>query len=121
MIYRIIAVITSIIAGSVLFFINLVMKDFVAYAKNKELTFERSTNRFLKVITRPRSSIITGMIILLAGVLLNFGSLLEYITTGRISQHWIYTLTGAFLFIEGTVVFVFGVAQHIIHVYKRKF
>ena len=121
MIYRIIAVITSIIVGSILFFINLVMKDFVAYAKNKELTFERSTNWFIKAITKPRNIIITGIAVLLAGILLNSRSLLEYIATRTISQHWIYILMGAFLFIQGTIIFVFGVAQHIIHVYKRKF
>ncbi|MFQ5952591.1 MAG: glycosyltransferase family 2 protein [Candidatus Omnitrophota bacterium] len=120
MIYRIIAVITGIIVGSILFFINLVMKDFIAYAKNKELTFERAGG-ILKTLAKPKNIMGAGMGLMLLSVLLNIKSLWEYTTMGAISQHWIYTLMGAFLFIQGTIVLVFGVAEHIIYVYKRKF
>lgn len=121
MIYRIIAVITGVTVGSILFFINMVMKDFIAYAKGESLTFEGTQNRVLKFIAEPRNVMLAGIFLIALSVLLNAGSLWEYITTATISRHWIYTLVGAFLFIEGTIVFVFGVAQHIIHVYKKKF
>ncbi|MGB3082257.1 MAG: glycosyltransferase [Candidatus Omnitrophota bacterium] len=120
MIYRIITVVTAVVVGSILFFMNLIMKDFVAYAKGRELTFEKTSKRFLRPFTNPRNIILAGIALLAMSVLLNARSLWEYITTGAISQHWIYTMTGAFLFIQGTIILVFGVAQHIIYVYKRK-
>jgi glycosyltransferase involved in cell wall biosynthesis len=120
MIYRIISVITAVVIGSILFFVNLVLKDFIAYAKGKELTFEKPDKKALRVFTVPENIMRAGTGFIAVSVLLNIKSLWEYFTAGTISQHWIYTLTGAFLFIEGTIVFVFGVAQHIIYVYKRK-
>jgi glycosyltransferase involved in cell wall biosynthesis len=120
MIYRIIAVVAAVIVGSILFFINLIMQDFIAYAKNKDLVFEKSKNRFLRGVAKPENMMAAGAIFMFLSVLFNMNSLFEYLATGRISQHWIHTMTGAFLFIEGTIMFVFGVALHIIHVYKKK-
>ncbi|MBD3296202.1 MAG: glycosyltransferase [Candidatus Omnitrophica bacterium] len=120
MIYRIIAVITAVVIGSILFFVNLVLKDFIAYAKGRQLTFEKPDKRFLRRFAVPENIMRAGGLIILLSLLLNIQSLWQYLSEGRISQHWIYTLTGAFLFIEGTVIFIFGVAQHIIYVYKRK-
>lgn len=120
MIYRIIAVVAALIVGSILFFINLIMQEFIAYAKDEELAFERSNNRFVKTVTDPANLMYLGAVLLVLSVLFNVKSLFEYITSGEISQHWIYTMAGAFMFIEGTIIFVFGVAQHIIHVYKKK-
>lgn len=120
MIYRIIAVVAAVIVGSILFFINLIMQDFIAYAKDKDLVFEKSGNAFLRALAKPGNMMAIGAACLVVSVLFNVKSLFEYLSTGRISQHWIHTMAGAFLFIEGTIFFVFGVAQHIIHVYKKK-
>ena len=121
MIYRIIAVITAVIIGSMLFFMNLVLKDFIAFAKGKDLTFEKPGKELLRRFSAPENVMRAGGILLLSSVLLNAGSIWQYLAHGHIDQHWIYTLTGAFLFIEGMIIFVFGLAQHIIYVYKRKF
>lgn len=121
MIYRIIAVVTGIVVGSILFFVNLIMQDFIAYAKGRALTFEKTNNALIKGVTSPGNIVIAGGILLLAGTILVLGSIKEYLLTGAVSQHWIYTMTSAFLLIEGTIVFVFGVAQQIIHVYKKQF
>lgn len=121
MIYRAIAVVSSVTVGSILFFINLIMQDFIAYAKDKALVFENPPNRFMKWAAKPGNIMLAGAALLVLSVFFNAGSLIEYLTTGHIKRHWTYMMAGAFFFIEGTIIFVFGVAQHIIHVYKKKF
>lgn len=120
MIYRIIAVVAAVVVGSILFFVNLIMQDFIACIKNKKLTFEKSGNGALRRMTNPRNIILCGVVFLALSLAIGAGSLFEYIATGKISQHWIYTMACAFLLIEGTIIFIFGIAQNIIHVYKNK-
>ena len=120
MIYRIVTVITASLVGAILLFVNLIMKDFIAFAKGKTLTFEGARNKFLKAITKPINIICAGITLAVLSVLLNAKGLWGYLSSGIISQHWIYVLTGAFLFVLGVIIFVFGVAQHIIYVYKEK-
>ncbi|MDY6879779.1 MAG: glycosyltransferase family 2 protein [Desulfatiglans sp.] len=119
MIYRILAVITGIIVGSTLMFINLIMRDFIAYANNQDMMSEKTKTKLARVLLRPKMIVLIGLGLLFMSIALNLGALLEYITTKSISQHWIYTMVGAYLFIQGTIVFVFGVAEHIILVHKR--
>ena len=120
MIYRIVTVITVSLVGAILLFINLIMKDFIAFAKGKTLTFEATSNKFLKAVTKPINIICAGIALSTLSVLLNVKGLCEYLSSGIISQHWIYVLTGAFLFVLGVIIFAFGMAQHIIYVYKKK-
>lgn len=50
-----------------------------------------------------------GCLLSLSGILLNSKTILEYISSGQITIHWVYVLTGGLLVILGTVMFAFGV------------
>lgn len=55
-----------------------------------------------------------GLLLILSGVLLNSRTILEYVSSGRITIHWIYVLTGSLVVICGTVLASFGVTMGIL-------
>ncbi|MBI5623654.1 MAG: glycosyltransferase family 2 protein [Elusimicrobia bacterium] len=66
---------------------------------------------------RPRVrdySIVLGVALVLAGVLLNTRTIIEYVTSRQIHQHWIYVLTGSLAVISGTVLGAFGVTLDLV-------
>jgi len=54
-----------------------------------------------------------GVLLALFGVILNRGVLWEYFTTGHITAHWTYPVTGAFFVLSGLQLFSFGVIHRI--------
>ncbi len=54
-----------------------------------------------------------GVFLALLGVGLNHSVLREYITTGHITVHWTYPVTGAFFVLTGLQLFSFGVIHRI--------
>ena len=50
-----------------------------------------------------------GVVLGLGGILLNSRTIMEYVTSGRITTHWVYVLTGGLAVISGTVLSCFGV------------
>lgn len=84
------------------------------------LTFGGLAQRVADIVTRRGSSLLEnrllregsvalGVLLALAGVLLNSRIILEYFSMGQISTHWIYVLTGSLFVICGTVLAAFGV------------
>ncbi|MBI5209276.1 MAG: glycosyltransferase family 2 protein [Elusimicrobia bacterium] len=51
----------------------------------------------------------SGVALVLAGILLNARTIVEYVTSRQIHQHWIYVLTGSLAVLSGTVLGAFGV------------
>ncbi|MBI4679542.1 MAG: glycosyltransferase family 2 protein [Elusimicrobia bacterium] len=60
------------------------------------------------------ASLAAGVALVLAGVLLNTRTIVEYVTSRQIHQHWIYVLTGSLTVISGTVLGSFGVTLDLV-------
>jgi len=54
-----------------------------------------------------------GLLLGLFGVGINAGVLREYLSTGHITRHWTYPVTGAFFVLTGLQLFSFGVIHRI--------
>ena len=73
---------------------------------------DTATGRPSGRLNRPGLSwgaILSGGFLGLGGVTLNSRPLLEYLSTGRITTHWVYVLTGGLAVISGTVLACFGI------------
>ncbi|MBI4376058.1 MAG: glycosyltransferase family 2 protein [Elusimicrobia bacterium] len=55
------------------------------------------------------AGVAAGMSLGLGGVLLNSRTILEYVSSGRISIHWVYVLVGGLSVISGAVLVAFGI------------
>lgn len=49
---------------------------------------------------------VIGGVLILASIVLNYQTVLQYISTGKINVHWSYVLTGAFLFLVGSQLII---------------
>lgn len=59
-------------------------------------------------------SLLAGALLGAAGVALNSGTILEYLSSGRITIHWVYVLTGGLLVILGTLLLCAGIMMAIL-------
>ncbi len=55
-----------------------------------------------------------GLLLALGGILLNSRTILEYVSSGRITIHWVYLLTGGLAVISGTVLLCFAATLAIV-------
>ena len=79
----------------------------VAQSLSDMATGRRS--RWLEWTPLPEGSAVAGCLLGVGAVLLNSRVIMEYVTRGRISVHWIYVLTGGLAVISGMVLFCFGI------------
>lgn len=54
-------------------------------------------------------SMLAGAVLGLAGVILNSKTIAEYLSSGHITIHWVYVLTGSMLVISGTLLLCMGI------------
>ncbi len=59
-------------------------------------------------------SLLAGALLGAAGVALNSWTILEYLSSGRITIHWVYVLTGGLLVILGTLLLCAGIMMAIL-------
>ncbi|MFA6315894.1 MAG: glycosyltransferase family 2 protein [Elusimicrobiota bacterium] len=102
MIYRLLAIVTLAVC-------SLICLTFGGIAQKLS---DAAVGRGSGFWDRPRVrdySLAVGVVLVLAGVLLNTRTIIEYVTSRQIHQHWIYVLTGSLAVISGTVLAAFGV------------
>ncbi|MEI7529906.1 MAG: glycosyltransferase family 2 protein [Elusimicrobiota bacterium] len=69
----------------------------------------RRARGFIDTAWLREGSILSGAVLAVAGVLLNSRTIVEYISSGRITTHWVYILTGSLLVISGTLLLCMGI------------
>jgi glycosyltransferase involved in cell wall biosynthesis len=104
MIYRLLTIVTLMVCG----FIALTYGAVAQRVSNISLRRDEGplTSPWL-----PELSIGAGVLLAMGGVILNSRTILEYVSSGRISIHWIYVLTGSLAVILGTVLVSFGITM----------
>ncbi len=118
MIYRLLAVTVFATAGLNLIAIGLLAGAVArSYQRLQRRTLQPSLEtpfperRWQRTILHwlPALGILSGLV----GVFVNRGVLWEYMTTGHITAHWTYPVTGAFFVLTGLQLFSFGVTYRI--------
>lgn len=107
MIYRLVAVAVAMTTGINLVAVGLLGQQAVGLIHG-DFTPPRGFRRWLDRVLH-RFLVPWGMLAILAGVALNWSSLVEYATTRQITAHWIYVLTGGLLVTIGVEFISFGV------------
>ncbi len=107
MIYRLLTIVTLAAC-------SLVCLTFGALAQKAA---DLSLGKGPSVLDRPwfsETAVAAGLILSIGGVLLNLRTILQYFSTGSISIHWIYVLTGSLLVIPGAILAAFGVTLELL-------
>ncbi len=119
-IYRLISIIVFSLIGINFVLFGLFAQNFLCIIYNKPDIYDSIRNNFLKVLLYPRNLIRAGAFISILGIVLNWQTVYQYLTTGKIFLHWVYILTGAFLLMVGMEIFTFGFLQKILNMHKER-
>jgi hypothetical protein len=76
-------------------------------------------NKWVYFLFSQKKLIIAGPIIALSAILLNYKTTWQYLATGEIHTHWVYIVTGAFLFLVGLQALALGVLERILLTLKK--
>lgn len=118
MIYRLLAVMVFTVAGITLVAIGLLANAMVRSIQRLHLSSvggqcaPAARKKWQRLLLN--SLPVTGLLLGLVGVFINRGVLWEYLTTGHITAHWTYPVTGAFFVLCGLQLFSFGVIYRIV-------
>ena len=118
MIYRLVAVAVALTVGVNLLAVGVIGQQTVAVIHEDfqpARGARRGLNRLLLDFLIP-----WGILAVLAGVALNWRSLVEYAGTGRITAHWIYVLTGGLLVTLGAEFISFGVLARVVSILRAR-
>ena len=118
MIYRLITITTLIFTSFTMFTVGIIseqISDFIM-EKRREKGFLKKWVYFL---FSQRKLIIAGPISALSAILLNYKTIWQYLATGEIHTHWVYIVTGAFLFLVGLQALALGVLERILLTLKK--
>ena len=112
-IYRLITINTLVIAGLMLLTAGIVAER-VAAALNGSKREYNFMERFLLSLTSVKNMLAAGPILVLSGILLNMGTIRDYLTTWHINSHWVYVTTGALFVLAGMQLTGIGVFERLI-------
>ncbi len=118
MIYRLITITTLAFTSFTMFTVGIIseqISDFIM-EKRREKGFLKKWVYFL---FSQRKLIIAGSISALSAILLNYKTIWQYLATGEIHTHWVYIVTGAFLFLVGLQALALGVLERILLTLKK--
>jgi glycosyltransferase involved in cell wall biosynthesis len=117
MIYRLVAVVVGLTVGVNLLAVGVLGQQMVALIHDhlEPASSRRLINRVLLDYLVP-----WGTLSVLAGVALNARSVWEYATTGHVTAHWSYVLTGGLLVTLGVEFVSFGVMARVLNVIRYR-
>jgi glycosyltransferase involved in cell wall biosynthesis len=114
MIYRLVAVAVALTVGINLLAVGLIAQRMVALI-HEDFRPPAGRRRWLQRVLVDYL-IPWGILAVVAGVALNWTSLLEYARTGQVSAHWIYVLTGGLLVTIGVEFISFGLLARVLNI-----
>lgn len=119
-IYRLISIVVFSLIGINFVLFGFFVQNFLCIIYNKPDIHDNVSNKFLKILLYPYNLIRMGAFISILGIVLNWQTVYQYFTTGKIFLHWIYVLTGGFLLMIGMEIFTFGFLQKILNMHKER-
>ena len=118
MIYRLIAVMVFIVTSFTLFAVGIIsdeITDLIHKTRKRERMFKSTVYNILS----QRKLIVFGFAVAISGIVINYKTIWEYITTGLIDVPWVYVVTGAFLVLIGLQAIALGVLRRILSTLRR--
>ncbi len=110
LIYRLFAINAAGLAGMILLTIGVVAER-VAEVLNRSSHRRSLMERFLLKVCSTKAMLIAGIFPIFAGIILNGGVILEYMSTGHITYHWSYISVGSFLVLMGLQLEAMGMFE----------
>ena len=113
MIYRLLAVVVFIVTSFGLFTVGIIsdeITDIIHKTRKRERMFKSTVYNLLS----QRKLIIFGFSIAIFGILINYKTIWEYVTSGLIDVPWVYVVTGAFFVMIGLQAIALGVLRRIL-------
>ncbi|MBI5630325.1 MAG: glycosyltransferase family 2 protein [Elusimicrobia bacterium] len=107
MIYRLLTILTLMVC-------SMISLAFGMVAQTASNIAVRRPAGWLEYPRLREGAVLLGFGLALGGILLNSDTILEYVSSGRITLHWIYVLAGGLAVILGTVLFCFGTTLDIV-------
>jgi glycosyltransferase involved in cell wall biosynthesis len=114
MIYRLVAIAVALTTGMTLIAVGVLSQQTVSVIHD-DFAEPGAIRRFLNR-TLLRRFVPVGTLLGLAGIALNARSVVEYATTGQVTAHWVYVLTGGLLVTLGISFMAFGVMARILNI-----
>lgn len=113
MIYRLVTVMVLIVTSIGLFTVGIISDEIIQllHINNKPA---RGFKSILYRALSQRKLITFGAVVALLGILLNYKTIWEYLTTGMIDVPWVYVVTGAFLVLVGLQAMALGIVRRIL-------
>jgi glycosyltransferase involved in cell wall biosynthesis len=113
MIYRLITITVLIVSSFTLFTVGIISDDVINLI-NRRRREHGTLKTLLSVILSQKKLIIVGIVSPLVGIILNYKTIWQYITTGSIYVPWFYVVMGAFFVLVGLQSLALGVLQRIL-------
>jgi glycosyltransferase involved in cell wall biosynthesis len=113
MIYRLISVMVLIVGSLTLFTVGIISDETTRFTK-KQRQQRGALQAALYTMLSQRNLIVAGIVGALFGIAINYKTLYQYLTTGRIYVHWVYVVTGAFFVLFGLQSFALGILRRIL-------
>jgi glycosyltransferase involved in cell wall biosynthesis len=118
MIYRIITITALVFTSFTMFTVGIISEQIADLMMDKRRAKGFFTG-LIHALFSQRKLIIAGPFIALSGILLNYKTIWQYISLGEIYVHWVYIVTGAFLFMTGLQMLALGILERILGTLKR--
>lgn len=113
MIYRLVAVLVFIVTSFTLFTVGIIsdeITDMIHRSRKRERKFKPTVYSLFA----QKNLIVFGMLAVLGGVVINYKTIWQYVSTGLIDVPWVYVVTGAFLVLAGLQAIALGVLRRIL-------
>jgi glycosyltransferase involved in cell wall biosynthesis len=117
MIYRLITVLVFTVTSFTLFTVGIIsdeITDLIHKSKKRERKFKPT----LYSILSQKNLIVFGIGVSLSGIIINYKTIWQYISTGLIDVPWVYVVTGAFLVLMGLQAITLGVLRRILSILR---
>jgi len=118
MIYRLVTVMVLIVTSIGIFTVGIISDEAIQliYRRTSRI---RGFKAMVYQVLSQRNLIIFGVVVALMGIAINYKTIWEYFTTGRIDLPWVYVITGAFLVMVGLQAVALGIVRRIFTLLRR--
>jgi len=112
LIYRMAAVTAFGTAGVNLVLIGLLAERTAALLNRQERNYRG--RRLLERLTRAPGLIVLALVLIVAALVANWGGVVQYVATGRVTIHWSFVMFGLFAILQSTLLVGFVVVDYLL-------